>query len=106
MGGWADQVKSILCIFLLLTPLVTGYSRSGCEFMLLEADIDNSYIHTISYLGRRRKMSGFEIDRGLGVKGGWVSFCGIPSARCRLRGSLHFSFSLCMKNTILPRALW
>lgn len=43
--GMEDKVKEILCIFfffLLLTPLVTGYSSSGCEFRLLEADIDHS----------------------------------------------------------------
>lgn len=47
-------------------------------------------------------MSGFETDRGLGLKGGLVSVSGIPGAQSCLRGSLRFSFSLCRKNNIFP----
>lgn len=43
--------------------------------MLLEADVDNSlHPHLSVILGGEKKISGFETDRGLGVRGGGLSY--------------------------------
>lgn len=39
---WRIKWKKFVFVFFFLAPLVTGYSSSGCEFRLLEADIDHS----------------------------------------------------------------
>lgn len=70
---------------------------------LLERGIDNSHP---SYLGRRRDISGFQMDRGLGVKKQMNFLSWNPEYTHCLRGSLHFSFSLCMKSSLFPRVLW
>ena len=101
--GWGWVNENQFCDF--LTPKFSHHwlFQKWLWIMLLERGIDNAYS---CYLGRRREISGFQMDRGLGVRKQMNFLSWTPEYTRCLRGSLRFSFSLCMKNSRFPWALW
>lgn len=95
----------MLCLFLLLTPLVTGRSK-GCVFMLLEAAIDSSLHPYCPLSWEEKKNIWFWNWYGLRGARGFSFLVWNPSCMVLLSGEArHRSFSLWIRNRIFPRAL-